>query len=197
MLQTKPVIKFLLKAILIFSLLALPFSMYDATYGKLYKGVCKMFLGKFQGTGFALFTIKKPPTNLRIEIGNLAQAGPDGRTLTAFDNANIRYRGYIPTILFLSLVIASPISRKRKLLSTLIGLVLVTGFVILKQWIHIVYMCKQKPELSLYTNTFIDAKNVESLFFNFANYNGSTMIFAIAIWILVSFRKSDLEMIKA
>ena len=152
-----------------------------------------MLFGNFQETGFARFSLTKSQTNLHIVIGNAAQRQANGMTDSAESDTNIRYRGFIPTILFLSLVLSSPISRKRRLFAALLGFVLLTCFIMIKQWIHIMYICQQKSSLKLYEFSPEVSKKIVNLFFSFANYNGSTLVFVFAVWLLVTFRRGDLE----
>ena len=194
--KNKLVFLFILKSIVIFSILALPFGFFDTAYAKFYSGISKICFKKFDRTGFAVFSITKPATNMHIELGNQLQANSSGMVRTATSDVNIRYRGYIPTIFVLSLILASPVSRKRKLYSILFGIFLITVFVMIKQWIHIVYMCHQQNWISLYSFSPGTQKTFKFLYLDFANYNGSSIIFSIVIWILVTFKRRDLENFK-
>ena len=196
MLRTKPILLFLFKVILVFGLLVAPFTFYDVTYGKFYRSVCKSLFGKIKETGFARFSQTKTPEEMHIEIGNAAQRQSNGMTNTAIADVNLRYRGYMSTVFLIALIIASPITTRRKIFSALAGLAILTGILMFKQWIHILYMCEQVSWLALYDFTPHEKQRIEFLFNNFANYSGSTLIMVIPVWILVCFRKSDLELIK-
>jgi hypothetical protein len=178
----------------VFIILDAPFPFYDSVYGKMYRGVCNFYFGEFHKTGFVRF---KPARNLaetHLEIGNTANVRPDGTIHLANADFNTRYRGYIPTVFFISLLVASPISRRRKVFSFFLGISLLMVFLMLKQWIHLLYVCEQAPWLELYTFTADEQKNLDFIYFNFVNYGGSALIVVIAIWILVCFRKSDFEL---
>ena len=131
-----------------------------------------------------------------VQIGNTTKILRDGTTTLANADFNTRYRGYIPTVFFISLLLASPIPWKRKLFSFIAGMILLTAVIMLKQWIHLMYICQQTDFLSLYNFTPEEQKKLDFYYVNFANYSGSSLIIVIVIWLLVTFRKSDLEIIK-
>lgn len=194
--KKNPVLFFLLKALLIFGLLSFPIKLLTVGYAKYYCKLSNSLFGNFQETGFAKFTSLNPPSKVYIEVGNASQKSADGTYKTAISRINIRYRGYIPLILFLSLTLAYPGSKKRKLFSCLIGFVILSCLAMFNQWIQLMYMCEQNTWLSLIDFTPESQKRIEFLNENFANYNGTTMIIVIAAWFLTTFRKCDLEKLR-
>lgn len=72
MLKSRPISFFVIKTLLIFVLLALPFSIYDITYGRFYRVVCKALFGKIKETGFVKFSpTNKPEKSIsKSEISN-------------------------------------------------------------------------------------------------------------------------------
>ncbi len=194
--KKNPVLFFLFKALLAFGLLSLPIKLLNVGYANFYCKLSNSLFGTFQGTGFAKFTIANPPSMVYIVVGNTAQKNADGTYKAATSRIKIRYRGYIPLILFLSLVLASRSSRKRKLFSSLVGFAILSGFAMFNQWIQLVYMCEQNEWLSLFDFTPGSQKRIEFLNENVANYNGTTMIVVIVTWFLTTFRKSDLEKLR-
>lgn len=195
MLKNKPLLSFGLKWILFYALLSAPFLFYDSIYGDFYRGISKMFFGKFHGNGVAIFKPMKEKFNTHIDIGNVSKVKSNGAIDTATADFNTRFRGYLPTVLFLSLVFASPVSRRRRMIYSLLGIVLMTLVVMLKQWIHILYICSQSKWLELYVFTENQERKINFFYVNFANYNGPSLIFAIALWILLTFRIKDIDLI--
>ena len=112
MLRSKTLLLFLLKAVIIYGLLSLPLSFYDEVYGNFYRKVAEVFFSKFRETGFVKFSECKEPAKTHINVGNYALVRPDGSCDTATADINTRYLGFIPTILLISLVMASPVSWK-------------------------------------------------------------------------------------
>jgi hypothetical protein len=191
--RNKPVLLFALKLLFYFSLLAAPISFFDSAYGNYYRSLSKLCFHNFYATGVSVFSKTRNPQVTRIDLGNRVNKHANGAIDTATSEFNTRYRGYIPTILFLSLLLATPISGKRKLFAAVSGVILLTVAVMLKQWIHLLYMCVQASWLKLFEFTEKENERIIFIYTNIANYNGPTLIFAIAVWILVSFRKIDFD----
>src|SRR6185436_15531588 len=193
MLQRKQVYLFLLKAIAVYALLALPLRTYDEQYGKFYRSVSTSLFAKFGDSGLTRFrgTADKKVTN--VYVGNYAQVQEDKTTRTAISDINTRYRGYMPTILFIALVIATPLPFRRKMFVLLFGLFLVTAFVMVKQWIHLQYICEQNPWLNLVEFSDSGKRNVEFFYNTFVAYISPTLFLVVAIWMAVSFRLADLQ----
>jgi len=193
MLQNRPVLIFLLKAIIIFCVLAIPLSIYDRVYGNFYRGVGNTVFAKFHKTGFARFTASKTSFMTHVEAGNKMPTYNNVPIANVSADFNTRYRGYIPTAFLVSLILASPLKTRRKIFSLFTGIFILTAIIMIKQWIHLLYMCEQGTWLLLYNFTPEQKERIEWWYHNFANYSGSTLIIVIAVWILVSFRKSDME----
>ena len=193
MLRNKTLLLFLLKALIIYVLLSLPFSFYDEGYGNLYRKMSGALFGKFREKGFVIFNESKEPATTHINVGNCTQIHPDGSCNTASADMNTRYLGFIPAILMISLTLASPVPWKRKLIALLAGLILLTLLIIFKQWIALLAICEQNPWLDLtnftgttkkllaFTNTFI------------SSYSSTILYFVVPIWLLVTFRLEDFK----
>ena len=171
----------------------MPFSFYDSAYGNFYRSISKILFHDIGESGFSIFNETKQLEITSIRLGNNAQVKPDGVVSIATSEFNTRFRGYIPTVLFLSLVLASPVSIKRKLSSSIGGFVIITSAIMIKQWIHLLYIYTQAKWLNLYEFSLSEEKLVISLYKNIANYNGPTIVFAIAVWLVFTFYKSDLK----
>jgi hypothetical protein len=193
MLRSKTLMLFLLKALLIYGLLSVPLTYYDATYGKFYRKVAGMFFSKFRESGFVLFKEWKDPATTHVNIGNFALVRPDGSSNTASVDINTRYMGYIPTILLLSLVLASPVPWKRRLIALATGLILVMFLIMFKQWIALLTVCDQFSWLQL-TNFTGTGKKLLTFANTFISVSSSTVLyFVVAIWLLVTFRVDDFK----
>ena len=196
MLQSKQIVFFFLKALVIYGLLVLPLS-FDTSYAKFYRVCGKQFFGKIQGKGFVMFNESKGKYDTRIIMGNYAQVLPNGKAAVVSRPLSVHYMGYMSTILLVSLVLATPIVWKRKLVSLIIGLVLLTLFIMFKQWIHLLFLNISNPWLRLYQ--FNDAQKtiIEYLYPKLADSLGTSWFVVVVIWLLISFRKDDLKMIIA
>ena len=196
MLQSKTLLLFLLKAIIIYGLLSAPISFYDQAYGKFYRKVAGVFFSKFRENGFVWFKEWKKPATTHVNVGSYALVRPDGTSNTASVDINTRYMGYIPTILLISLVLASPVPWKRRLIGLTAGLILLMLLIMFKQWIALLWLCEQFPWLQLthFTDT---ARKLLTFTNTFISISSSTVLyFVVTIWLLVTFRVEDFRVKK-
>jgi len=192
MFSRKTLLLFLLKAVVIYGLLALPLTFYDQLYGDFYRKLAGSFFNTFRETGLVRFKEGVKPELTHINIGNRAlPRGPGGAIKTLPIDINTRYLGYLPTILLIALVLASPVPWKRKLMALALGLVLVTLLVLFKQYISLLWRCDQNPWLQL-TDYGEKGKSFLNGTYHFiAVTSSSVLYFVVAIWLLVTFRLDD------
>lgn len=193
MLSSKTLLLFLLKAAVLYGLLSAPISMFDEAYGNFYRKMAGNVFGKFRESGFVKFSEMEAPAMTHLNIGNYLLPLPDGSFDTAAVDINTRILGFLPTVLLISLVVASPVTWKRKLFALATGLVLVMLLVLFKQWIFLLDQCVQNDWLKLAEFT-----GFSKTIFTFTNKFISTSSFTVAyfvvvIWLLVTFRIEDLK----
>ncbi|MDP1622590.1 MAG: hypothetical protein Q8M08_09670 [Bacteroidales bacterium] len=193
MLRSKTLILFLIKALVIYGLLSAPLTIYDETYGTFYRKIAGFFFSNFRETGFVKFREWKAPVTTHINLGNYNQVRPDGTSKTAYVDINTRYLGYIPTVLLISLVIASPVPWKRKLIALPVGLILVMCLILFKQWIALLSLSEETPWLEL-TNFTGTRKTLLTFANRFISVTSSSVLyFVVAIWLFVTFRLDDFK----
>jgi len=193
MLRSKILLLFLLKAVIIYGFFSLPFSVYDEAYGSFYRKVAGDFFSTFRETGFVKFRELNDPAYTHLDIGNNALVNAEGYGTAAGVNTNTRYLGYIPTILLISLVLASPVSWRRRLIALAAGLIPVTLLIIFKQWISLLWLCEMNPWLQL-THFTTFSKTILAFTNTFISSSPSTVLyFVVAIWLLVTFRVEDFK----
>ncbi len=193
MLHSKTLLMFLLKALLIYGALSAPFSFYDEAYGSFYRKVARIFFTKFRENGAVKFREWNEPAMTHINVGSYAVVNPNGTYHTTAANINTRYMGYIPTILLISLVLASPVPWKRRLVALVAGLSLVMLLIIFKQWIALLWLCEQNSWLHLTDFTKTGAKFLSSTNSIISASTSTVLYFVVAIWILVTFRVDDFK----
>lgn len=192
MFKSKTLALFLLKAVVIYALLALPLSFYDQLYGDFYRKIAGSFFNTFRETGLVRFKEGAKPEITHINIGNKdLPRGPGGAIKTLPIDINTRYLGYLPTILLISLVVASPVPWKRKLIALALGLALVTLLILFKQYISLLWRCDQNPWLQLTDYGDKGKALLNSTYHFIAVTSSSVLYFVVAIWLLVTFRLDD------
>ena len=192
MFKSKTLALFLLKVVVIYALLALPLSFYDQLYGDFYRKIAGSFFNTFRETGLVRFKEGAKPEITHINIGNKdLPRGPGGAIKTLPIDINTRYLGYLPTILLISLVVASPVPWKRKLIALALGLALVTLLILFKQYISLLWRCDQNPWLQLTDYGDKGKALLNSTYHFIAVTSSSVLYFVVAIWLLVTFRLDD------
>jgi len=83
-------------------------------------------------------------------------------------------------------MIATPSSLRKKSVALIAGFVLLIAFILLKQWIHLTYMCYKQPWLELVNFSKKGEAKSDYLFNNFANFNGSSLVFVVVLWFVFS-----------
>jgi hypothetical protein len=195
MLRTKPLLLFIIKAFIIYLILAAPFSFYDELYGRFYRKTAVSLFNHFDGNGFARFTEGKNKAITLVNVGNYDQIKKDGTCETTYANLNIRYLAYLPTILLISLILASPVPWKRKTISLLIGLLLLTSFVMFLQWLHIMICGIRAPWVNLTAISEFKKNTVIFAYQYLVEMPGFSRFLVVVIWLLVTFRKDDLKIL--
>lgn len=104
------------------------------------------------------------------------------------------YSALLPTILLLTLILASPVSLKRKLLAIVLGLLIMYLFIVFKLRLSIANEYLKNPWLEFPLSHPKWTKTAHDIFVTNIE---TTIIFPVFIWILVTFRKSDLETISS
>lgn len=196
MLRSKTLLLFLLKAIVIYGLLSAPFSYFDETYGKFYRKVATASFGKFRETGVVLFSEMKDPVMTHTNMANYLLVLPNGTYDTAAIDINTRILGYLPTILLIALVLASPVPWKRKLFALVTGLILVMLLILFKHWISLLWLSEQNPFLKLTHFTGLSKKILTFVNAFISTYSFTVPYFVVGIWLLVTFRVEDLKVIR-
>ncbi len=104
------------------------------------------------------------------------------------------YSGFLPLILLVSLIGATPfIGWKRKLLALFFGLLLMHVLIWVQLYIQILYEFDRNEFLQVMTFSPFEQKVMDSLYYLFVESMGLRFVIPAFIWILVTFRKGDLE----
>jgi len=104
--------------------------------------------------------------------------------------------GFLPTIFFLALVVATPLSWRRKAVAIAGGLVIVTAYVMLKLRIFILYSFSQTVYLGLYQDT----RSKESISFwtdHFASQKTIDYSFILIVWMALFIGKREWQRMNA
>jgi len=193
MLHKKTILLFILKLVLFCGVLAAPLSFYDDAYGSFFRSVGKKFFEHFRQDGFVLFGEGKTKDMTEVVIGNYNVRNSDNTAKGFQFEINTRYLGYMPTILFISLVLASPVSWRRRFIALLIGLTLVTLAVMFKQWIELLAVSNKHDWLKLVNFSPGQLKLLDIAYKGVSRAASAMLYFVVILWLLVTFRLDDFK----
>ena len=178
---------------LLYVLLTLPVSFLESAYRNFYMGISRAFFKEIHGTGFVRFLTDKNPSITHLQVGNTAIRQSDGTGRAALTDVNTRIRGYLPTALLFSLILAGSLAWKRKLTDLLLGFTVITLFVMFKQWIHILYVYSVNSYLNLYSFGSYQKKVIEFGYENLITTVGPSLFVVLLIWLILTLRGNSIS----
>ena len=192
LISAKEVIKFFCLFILIYVLLMAPWPGLRAAYSKFYMASSAFLSRSFGSKGIVLFEqSNNPEHDVNVVMLNRDRVDRHGKPVVLLVRISSRYGGYMYMAFVIALIVATPISLRRRAWALVWGLILMHTFVVFKLGVMILHCFSKKP-LSLFVlNPFwkqvlvsIDEEFSFSLTFGF--------VVGFVVWVLVSFRRRDL-----
>lgn len=190
-----PILKFLLIFGLSYLVLMLPFHGLQKSYASAFNSTGDALFGNFGSQGVVRFTFldaEKTVTQI-----NLGSRGEREIKLYEADKMRTRYVGYIYLALFISLLLASPVSWRRKGGAFLIGFGVLQLLTLLKVLVVITarYNFADVPyrifNFSPFWTTFYNT--LEDLLVSMLM---PSLILTTLLWMLVTFKRQDLAQFK-
>ena len=164
-------------------------------YSKFYCSCGEHLFGSFGSRGIVEFCeSKKEKYDIAIRLYNTDRTDKNGVMRGVETSQNNRQDVYMYMIFLIALIVATPISIRRKLWALLWGVILIHCFIFLRL---AAYIFEQFSEESL--GLFNISPSWKSAFYTLyqqfiANVNFGFVV-AVFIWILVSFRREDWQRI--
>jgi len=172
-----------------------PWLGFGKAYSRLYLAGASALFKSFGSKGVVLFNKSDDAEfDIDIRLYNKAQADKNGHVPIIKTRHTSRHDGYMYITFMTALILASPISWKRKLWALLTGLILIHGFIALKLWIRLLHAFSTKP-LCLFTPSSFWRRMLNIAHQQFIVNISFGFVVSIFIWILVSFRREDLSRI--
>jgi len=190
MLPPKQIAGFLLRLVLLYGILAVPWPAVQRAYSAAYAGAANALFGSFGSDGLVQFQ-RSPksarPADLELVIRKRGapQVGraPHDPILT----------GYLAMVEVIALILATPVSWSRRCKAMMWGMLLVHAYIWLRLEITLLHWFSGDSPLALYKPGPFWSKLLASAFELISVSPTSTFVVPIFIWILVSFRRSDFE----
>lgn len=203
MLDFKKVLLFLGLSIGLFAALywIVPNSGLDKWYSKQYTKIGNKLYGDYKGKAKVEIKEEEKGKIILTKImskSQIAKATADARrkrqTAIQVNHAqfqnNLWLEAWIPMMLILSLILATPIPFKRRLLSLLLGLAAVTIFIAFKYWVRFVVDINRHGWLEMGTQGDF-MKNIFVQINTYLGFTGPSLFVILLLWALVTFRKGD------
>jgi hypothetical protein len=185
--------KFLLRFVLIFGLLIVPWPGWNQVYAHYFQGLGQMAFSREEGKRAVVFSPTDGSSNAagldtRVTLANRDLLDAGGKGLMKRTEINSRSIGWVPTALTLALIGATPISWWRLLWALVGGLILVHGFILfsLQAWIW-----NNSPDVSLLNLPTFWKTVADDLDYELMNQLGASFTVPVLIWVLVTFRGQD------
>jgi len=176
-------------------------------YHSFLNGSCQALFGTFAGTGASEFDLVQgaddPNEKMRVKIFNAEEK----RTVEQKVKMNpalastLSYNGSvghirlwvfatIPLLFLWSLIFASPVNWKRKLLSILLGTLLMLGFIFLKFYL---YMLKEFNFNDILDVVYLTegSERMVNFSYNLFENVGIALVLAVVLWTMLTFKGSD------
>lgn len=172
----------------------------DTHYAQAFRALGNLILGDLGTQGIVHFlplevdakTEHKDTALLLTTQANLAQQQVE----LSWVIVSSRDSAYIPTVLLIALILASPISGLRKQLALFHGLILIHVFIGLRLLVAIAYAFSHNPNLAMLRLTPFWQTLLDIAAQVFTEYIGILYIMPVFIWLLVTLRQSDWQQLK-
>jgi hypothetical protein len=184
--------KFFAVLVIVYGVLAVPWPFVRDAYGAVYRGVANAVFGSFGGDGVVRFEpATDPDATLDSEIRVRRRSG----TVTGTTLHDSRLTGYLPTIQVVALILATPIAWSRRWKALLWGLLAVNLFVGLRLYVTLLRWFTGDAPWSLQDPGPFWTGVILTLFEVGVVSPTLTYVVPLFIWIVVTFRASDRELL--
>jgi len=181
---------------LVAAVLMFPWPGLKEAYGHFLRYTAQTVFQRENSKWFVLFKHDpNPHLDTTIYIGNRKQVTRSHQLSAARVSFTTRYVAYVPVALFAALVIATPLPLKRRLWALGCGLLLMHLFLGVLLLIMIIDQCSRFPVLDLITLSPFSKQTVHSLYDIFVTNLGARLALPVLLWIVVCFRRHDLQTI--
>lgn len=192
MLSSRHVVRFLVRFLLVYVLLMLPWPGVADGYRVLFINGWRVLIVSFASagsSGIESYDDAQHDTDSRLWVQNRRS---DARVQVDIDS---RQTGYLPTVVTLSLILATPTPWRRRGRALCWGLTLVHVFVGLRLAALVLYGAHRPLPDGMDADPTLTAATVGAAVTLFGVGHGVSYIVPVVIWVLVSVRRGDLAML--
>ena len=190
-LNYKPVLGFLVRFVVIYTLLIIPWPGLNTIYDSYFQGLGRLAFSREGEKRIVVFEPHSDPVHLlgtRMSLSNRDQINDPGGAHATNIDLDTRSIGWIPTVLIIALTLATPIPWLRRLWALFWGLVWVHIFILFSL---LTWLWNQAPVVSLNTLSPFWQQITYGLQYTLIIQMGPSFSIPVLIWILVTFRCQD------
>ncbi|MEI6070619.1 MAG: hypothetical protein WCS31_02415 [Verrucomicrobiae bacterium] len=196
LLDSKALWKFAGLFVLTYGLLIAPWPNWNDFYSSYYRALCNAAFTHFPGDMILQFEKNnaplRPNLSTSISIGNERKIDRQGRYPATVLQADTRSLAWTPTALLVALILATPLTWKRKLRALALGLLVIHAYILL---ITAFWIINRSTEVGLVTLIGWQKNFAEALEYTFIEQLGASFVIPVLIWVLVTYRRGDLQKI--
>ncbi len=190
----KPLVRFLFGVALVYALGIAPWPGLGDAYRSWFRGLGNSVFASPTGLRHVAFEdlprTERRSLDTRIVLANRSQRAPGGTPVRLLD-LDLRGVAWVPVVLTVALILASPLSWGRRLRALGLGLIAIHAFVLFSLWIHLLDNSDAAAgpalvALSPFWTTIVSGLS-ELLITQF----GVGFFMPVAIWAAVAFRCAD------
>ena len=196
MLNTKPILKFVLVFFLAYGVFIAIAPIFRDQTGKYLASLGNNFLSSPVKNAFVSFYRNNEKFDIEIRVGNIKQA-VNGTVQRYHEKLSSYDFLYMPVALLAALILASPVSTRRKIFSFLISLFFVHLMTLSRMYIQILHIGTSHLSMDLISSSESTQRFINLMHAYFVSYGAVKLFVVIFIWLAVTFRKEDLALIRS
>ncbi|MCK9588087.1 MAG: hypothetical protein WC076_07265 [Terrimicrobiaceae bacterium] len=186
LLDSKALWKFAWLFVLTYGLLIAPWPNWNDFCSGYYRAMCNATLTHLPGDMILRFektTVRlRPNLSTSISIGNERKIDRQGRYPATVLQSDTRALAWTPTALLVALILATPLTWKRKLWALALGLLVIHAYILL---ITALWIINRSTEVALVTLTGWQKDFAEALEYTFVEQLGISFVIPVLLWFLV------------
>lgn len=197
--MAKVIIKFLIIFIVAYAVMTVPQTGISDLYAKFLRMEGNFFFGEFGEKGMVLFEPNEdkhswnyPTMMILFNRDQYDNAAKTGANLTYVKHNLAMYYDFLFAAFLVALVIATPLSLKRKLMALLLSVILLHVYINFTLFIEIISQFSDYPAVGVVHLSPFRLKVVKFIYPIVRVNFGTGFFVALLVWLTVCFRKEDL-----
>ena len=191
-----PIVRFAGVFALVYGMLIVPWPGWSSAYGAYFRAVGRAFFTREDGKRIVRFeearTAGLGPLDTQIVLGNRELADANGNGPATILGLDTRGVGWIPTALLVALVVATPVSWRRRGRAFVVGLLAIHGMIVFALGVYIWNESHAASALAFGPLSPFWRAIAGTLEETLVVQMGASVVFPVTIWAVCMFRRRDL-----